>query len=405
MSTDGEELLRAPHEEFPADQPVTRSPGEHSAPTEGMALCLSGGGYRAMLFHVGVLWRLNEAGLLRELDRISSVSGGSITAGVLGLNWDQLDFDDDGVARSFQQQLVDPVRRMAGVGIDVASVLTGLGLPFTSISDRIVKAYRKHLFGKATLQDLPDDQQQPAGSVKPPPRFVINATNLESGALMRFSRPYLADYRVGKVLHPDLPLAVAVAASSAFPPVLSPCTVDLEHEDWVTEEGNDLTEAGFRGQIRLTDGGVYDNLGLQTAWNQFRTILVADAGGHMGADSTPPTDWPRHMARVLSVIDNQVRSLRKRQVIEAFKSDQRDGAYLGIRSQVADYHLDGAMPADPLLTRSLAATPTRLDDLPAERQELLINWGYVMTDTGIRKYVRTNEDAGTLPYPARPLVR
>ncbi len=233
---------------------------------------------------------------------------------------------------------------------------------------------------------------------------MINATNLESGVLMRFSRPYLADYRVGKVPFPDLPLAVAVAASSAFPPVLSPCTVDLEREDWVTEEGNDLTGAGFRGQIRLSDGGVYDNLGLQTVWNQFRTILVADAGGRMGADSSPPTDWLRHMARVLSVIDNQVRALRKRQVIEAFESDQRTGAYIGIRSHVADYHLDDAMPADPEVTDRLAATATRLDDLPAERQESLINWGYVITDTGIRKHVREGLPVGNLPYPARPLV-
>ena len=43
---------------------------------EGLALCLSGGGYRAMLFHLGTLWRLNELGYLPKLDRISSVSGG-----------------------------------------------------------------------------------------------------------------------------------------------------------------------------------------------------------------------------------------------------------------------------------------------------------------------------------------
>ena len=59
--------------------------------TEGIALCLSGGGYRAMLFHVGVLWRLNDLGYLQKLDRISSVSGGSIIAGVLGMNWSQLE--------------------------------------------------------------------------------------------------------------------------------------------------------------------------------------------------------------------------------------------------------------------------------------------------------------------------
>jgi NTE family protein len=331
--------------------------------------------------------------MLTKLDRISSVSGGSITAGVLALHWNNLDFNGARVAQNLEQLLVDPVRRMASVGIDVTSVLMGLGLPFTSISDRVVKAYRKHLFGKATLQDLPDT-----------PRFVINATNLESGVLMRFSKPYLADYRVGQVLRPDLPLAVAVAASSAFPPVLSPCTIDLEHEDWVTMPGNDLTGPEFRGQIRLSDGGVYDNMGLQTAWNQYRTLLVADAGGRMDAQPSPHTDWAHQMARVLHIIDNQVRCLRKRQVIEAFKSDQRDGCYLGIRSEVADYGLADPMPADPKITMDLAATPTRLDDLPAERQERLINWGYVITDTGLRKHVQADLPAGSLPYPARPLV-
>ena len=45
-------------------------------PEHGTALCLSGGGYRAMLFHAGVLWRLNDAGLLPSLRRVSSVRAG-----------------------------------------------------------------------------------------------------------------------------------------------------------------------------------------------------------------------------------------------------------------------------------------------------------------------------------------
>ena len=63
----------------------------HAELTDGIGLCLSGGGFRAMLFHVGAVWRLNELGLLGRLDRVSSVSGGSITAGVLGMNWKKLD--------------------------------------------------------------------------------------------------------------------------------------------------------------------------------------------------------------------------------------------------------------------------------------------------------------------------
>jgi NTE family protein len=361
-------------------------------PEPGTALCLSGGGYRAMMFHIGVLWRLNEAAFLPRLDRVSSVSGGSITAGVLAMNWARLEFNGAGVAQEFVPRVVEPIRAMARRSVDLTSVLVAAGLPFTSVSDRVVKAYRKYLFAKATLQDLPDQ-----------PRFVINATNLESGVLMRFSKPYLADYRVGRVNNPDLPLAVAVAASSAFPPVLSPCTVDLEHEEWITEEGNDLTGEEFRNEIRLSDGGVYDNLGLETAWKRYSRILVSDAGGQLEADADPPSDWGRHMVRVLQVIDHQVRSLRKRQVIESFESKRRTGMYIGIRSDPTKYSLADRLPADPAVTTQLAAVPTRLDAMDEALQQRLINWGYVICDAGLRAHILDGEAPGHLPYADSPI--
>src|SRR3954452_23812358 len=95
-------------------------------PAGGWALSLSGGGYRAMLFHLGVLWRLNESGWLPRLSRISSVSGGSITAGTLALAWKRLAFDrDTNVSPAFHDLVVKPVRRMAGQHVDVTSVLLG----------------------------------------------------------------------------------------------------------------------------------------------------------------------------------------------------------------------------------------------------------------------------------------
>jgi NTE family protein len=375
------------------DDPVRHIQGEAEVGLDpGTALCLSGGGYRAMMFHLGALWRLNEAAMLPVLDRVSSVSGGSITAGVLAVNWARLGFNEAGVAEHFVSAVVEPIRAMASTSVDVTSVMVGAGLPFTSVSDRVVKAYRKHLFGKATLQDLPDR-----------PRFVINATNLESGVLMRFSKPYLADYRVGRVNEPDLPLAVAVAASSAFPPVLSPCTVDLEHEDWITEKGNDLTEEEFRSEIRLSDGGVYDNLGLETAWKRYSRILVSDTGSLLAADADPAWDWPRQMVRVLKVIDNQVRSLRKRQVIESLKNKRRGGMYIGIRSNPAHYPLADPLPADAAVTMELAATPTRLGAMDETVQEQLVNWGYVMCDVGLRGHVLSGAARGSLPYPGSPI--
>lgn len=62
-----------------------------------------------MLFHLGALWRLNELGMLRRVMRISSVSGGSITAGLLGLRWNALVFDGQNKATNFQKLVVRPV--------------------------------------------------------------------------------------------------------------------------------------------------------------------------------------------------------------------------------------------------------------------------------------------------------
>ena len=75
----------------PIEAIVTDDPNRK--PQNGTALCLSGGAIAPCFFTSGALWRLYELGLLRTIKRISSVSGGSITAGVLGLNWSKLSFD------------------------------------------------------------------------------------------------------------------------------------------------------------------------------------------------------------------------------------------------------------------------------------------------------------------------
>ena len=87
------------------------------------------------------------------------------------------------------------------------------------------------------------------------------------------------------------------------------------------------------------------------------------------------------------MIDNQVRSLRKRSLIDAYLKNERSGAYWGIRTQFRDYGL----PEDPLgcATRDpmpLAEIPTRLKAMPKEEQEKLINWGYAICDAALRRH-------------------
>lgn len=359
-------------------------------PREGVGLCLSGGGYRAMLFHLGALWRLNELGYLPRLTRVSSVSGGSITAGVLGLKWKDLIFEE-GVATNFGI-VVDPLLEMAGRNVHLPAILKGLFSPGNA-ADQVAKAYGKHLYGRATLQDLPRDGDGP--------RFVFNAGNLQSGALFRFSRPYLADYRVGMVKDPETLLAMAVAASSAFPPFLSPARLKFGTDQWEdSTEGADLTEGKFRSDLRLTDGGVYDNLGIETVWKKYRTVLVSDAGGKTGAQAEPPVDWLRQTRRVLDVIDNQVRSLRKRQVIESFEANERAGTYWGIRTQIGDYELPTAWKCDPKRTMELARVKTGLAKLDRGTQKRLVNWGYAVSDAAMRRWVVPGaKPPGGLPFP------
>jgi NTE family protein len=370
-----------------ANSPVES--GEPEKLEKGVALCLSGGGYRAMLFHLGAIWRLNELGYLPKLDRVSSVSGGSITNGVLAMNWEQLRYDDD-VATNLDEQLVQPIRGLASKTIDKGAVFKGILLPGT-ISDRVAGAYREHLFRHTTLQDLPDE-----------PRFVFNATNMQTGALWRFSKPYMADHQVGMVRNPTVELAVAVAASSAFPPILSPVELEIDPASWDPSANGPLHQPPYTTNPVLSDGGVYDNLGLETAWKRYTTILVSDGGGRMGPQPKPKHDWARHAYRTLSVIDTQVRNLRKRQVVAGYLTGEREGTYWGIRSHIGDYGPPrSSLPCPDDKALRLARTATRLAQIDDLLQERLINWGYAICDAGMRRWVVPDAPSpGDFPYPA-----
>lgn len=371
-------------------------PGAPDLDSNRIGLCLSGGGYRAMLFHVGAILRLNELGVLKKLGRVSSVSGGSITSGVLGMNWQLLTFDEDGRALNLMMALVAPIRQLAAVTIDRGSVAGGVLLP-GSVNDRIIAHYRDILFGDATLQNLPTDEEGP--------RFVFNATSVQSGALVRMSRPYLADYRVGMIHNPTLSLAAAVAASSAFPPFLSPAEIDVDPEDFIPDPRCDLQRLPYTDTLVLSDGGVYDNLGLEPVWKNFKTLLVSDGGGKMAPDPEPAGDWVRHAQRILEVIDNQVRSLRKRQLLDSYRSGLREGAYWGIRTDIQDYQQSDALDCPHVTTIKLAETPTRLKSLPTARQEVLMNWGYAVCDAAMRRHapqlVNATSPAACFPFEAK----
>ncbi len=363
-----------------------------------IGLALSGGGYRATLYSLGSLWRLNELGYLRKISIITSVSGGSITSGVLGRRWGELKFEND-VAINFKSAVADRIQKFCKRTIDVGSVLGGLISPFYSISNRVAKQYNEHLFKGATLQDLPDSMQE--GN----PRFIFYATSLQSGASVRMSRTRLADYKVGQINNPTIPLAEAVAASSAFPPVLSPAIMELDPSLWSDPGGAYLfPNKKYRSKLYLTDGGVYDNMGLEKIWDTCRTVLLSDAGAPLKTTPKPPTLPLQQTVRVMDIITDQTRALRKRKLISDFQKGERKGTYWGINTEIDNYKAEGLLVHDSAITKKLSKIRTRLNKFSDKEQERLINWGYALADAAMRSWVDRDAKPGSLPFPNRPLL-
>jgi NTE family protein len=140
--------------------------------------------------HLGSLWRLSES---------ISVSGGSSTAAWLGDRGKALGFASDGTAANFLCLIVEPLRGLCSRTMEVGSILAGIMSPFQHPSERIAAHYRKGLFKGATLQELPSDQGVP--------RFSLYATSLQTGASVRFARPYPAEYDLVSTASPWVSLA------------------------------------------------------------------------------------------------------------------------------------------------------------------------------------------------------
>jgi NTE family protein len=370
-----------------------------------LGLALSGGGFRATLFHVGSLLRINESGLLARIDEVTSVSGGSIIAAHLGVNWSQLRFNDNGVAANFEAIVVNPIREFCGRTIDVGTILGGILNPIRHPSELLIGKYRKRLFGDRTLRDLPAKGEGP--------RFTIYATSLQTGASVRFTRDYVGEYHLGKIVESGISIARAVAASSAFPPPLCPVKLKLDPSGWKPSRISDLHgDPELSRTMWLADGGVYDNLGLERLTQVCDRILVSDAGAPFHLDRNIRSERFSQLARTkraLDIISDQVRSLRARDLIRRFANNEMKGAYWAIGSRIGDFPIAGlglspALVADSVITKEISGMRTRLNRFNPTEQARLINWGYALADAGLRsRYDATIADVPGLPYPEFPI--
>ena len=275
--------------------------------TKRIGLALSGGGFRATAFHLGVFRKLQSMDLLWKLDLLSCVSGGSIAGGFLAANWG----DDKALDR------LDKYLRTTSIA--VSSVVAGILNPFESRLDKLADTYDRDLFKKKTLDDLDGG-----------PRLYLNATNLASGNMFFFvtgekKGAEMGEHELGTRSAKNFPLAKAVAASSAFPPVFPP--LKLKKKDYNVPDVEYIT---------LTDGGVYDNLGANPLFrdrNALDYALVSDAGKPFDIEDRP-TEWGSIVLKeAIGILMEQVRGLQfKRLELTQAANQKPKGLWFSIDS-------------------------------------------------------------------------
>ena len=351
-----------------------------------IGLALSGGGFRATLFHLGAAWRLNELALLGSVNRISSVSGGSILSGLMASRWSRLDFRS-GEAANFQHEIAQPIWDLCGRNLDVRAALLSLLLG----RNFLPRYYRKHLVGEQTLQDMPDRLE-----------FVFNAAHLETGRNWMFSKATMRTYRLGTIEQPTVDLGTVIAASSAFPPAFPPVVLKLDPSAFQRSEYSDLFDCeDLKRKVSLTDGGLYDNLGVHSI-STFGTLLISDASGPLESGTGPSMmKFLKHRSlRPIQIAVEQTRALRRRDILRKLQRGERHGAWWAVATRVQDYPAESPFDVTDGWRSELESTRTRLNSFSDEEKARMINWGYLQCDLSLRSYYLKEADPPrSLPYP------
>jgi len=372
----------------------------------GLAVCLSGGGHRAALFHVGALRRLNAQGLLSRARTLSSVSGGSIANGLLAKVWPELTADPSGVFTNFEAVFETPLRAFCARDIRSGPLLWQRLFPGNwprllrrsfSAADLLAEEYRKHLVGSVPLGALPKE-----------PRFIFCAANLQTGVNFEFSADSLGDYVLGhtgpeSTLPGTTLLAEAIAASSAFPIAFPPLVRDYGPGAFTGGDAKALpTGVTLTGTVKLTDGGVYDNMGLEPAWKSHETVLVSDGGTPFAVAARARAFLVFRLWRSYQVIANQSQAVRKRWLIASFLEKTYRGAYWGLGTDIVEYVAKGH-PTLPgytgVVLDALRTVRTDLDHFRPDEQSVLVNHGWCLANAAMARW---GQGLGTAPHAATP---
>lgn len=407
-----------------------------------LGLAFSGGGLRASFFHIGVLAQMAQRGLLRRVEVISTVSGGSILGALYYLHVKKL-LEREPDAEITDRDYVEIVAALAGDFL-AATQRNIRMLAFAdfaanwkrhrgdySTSDRLAELYDQLLYqsvlDKAQVGDpvemrklkiFPPGQpdfhpnRHNGGRKAKVPILVVNATTLNSGNNWRFTaqdmgeppsnnndidkkpirlkRPKSYDDIV--VHQQDFPLGHAVAASACVPGLFPPLSITGLYQD-----GEEAI------QVQLVDGGVHDNQGVTGLIdNGCVEFVVSDACGQMGEQPRPGTDLVAVLSRVSSILQDRVRTAVLENLFTLTRNGPGSVAFMSLRQGLGYRELywngpDGQpykqpevqLPTterfgvDPTVQELLSAVRTDLDAFSEVEAYSLMLDGYLIGEQGL----------------------
>ena len=344
----------------------------------GLALCLSGGGFRALLFHLGALRRLNELGVLAKIDTLSATSGGSILAAHLAtlLAKDpakKATFTPEAWAESVEAPLLALAREDLQRGLRTFLLLARNPFRPHARVEALAKRYEE-ILTPLKLRELP-----------PTPRFVFCATDFLWSVPWTFERDQMGDRQLGWAPPPDgATLARAVAASSCFPRSISPLPAPLDPALFSggAASPGPVRDAAIR-RLALGDGASHSHLGLDPVWKTHTTVLVSEAGAYPKARQRKQF-FPQPNPVPLG-IDGEGQEIRRRRLVSGFVGGQISGTFWSISSATSSYRIPFGY-SKSLARDVLCTMRAGLDPVTDAEAAVLLNHGYLTADAALRTH-------------------
>lgn len=396
---------------------VTKGAGSLFAGKLGVAL--SGGGFRASLFHIGVLAALAEKDMLRHVEVMSCVSGGSILGAHYYLEVRKLlqENVDGSISRAQYIELVERLASdfLAGVKKNIrmriaTSVVANLKmmlLPGYTRTSRLAELYEEHLYarvkddGERRLRKLMVQPMGASENFNPKydnwkradkvPILILNSTCVNTGHNWQFTASWMGEppaqiesridgnYRLRRMYleseappqHRDISIGDAAAASACVPGLFTPLELRNLYPGII---------------VRLVDGGVHDNQGVFGLMDQNCTVMVvSDASGQMSAVDEPSDGGFSTLLRTNSMVMARVRSAEYRELEARYSSGLiKDLLFLHLKSELPVRDHDWANCENP---KQLTG-----EDLRRATQELA-RYGILKSEQAKIADIRTDLDS------------